>query len=64
MIPLTIFIMTSSMILKKLMTGSRTVPKVRQKKMMPKVFVPDLEREMLTHQWRQRVFSIPYLAVI
>ena len=51
MIPLTIFMMTSSMILKKLTTGSAlrpidpsTVPKVRQKKMMPRVFVPDLKK--------------------
>ena len=50
MMPLTIFIMTSSMILKKLITGSalrpiepRTVPKVRQKNMMPRVLVPDLQ---------------------
>ena len=49
MIALTIFMMTSSMILKKSMTSlaffprdPRTVPNVRQKKMMPKVFVPDL----------------------
>ena len=66
MIPLTIFMMTSSMILKKLMTGSalrpiepRTVPKVRQKKMMPKVFVPDLEIDMMSQQCRQRVSLVP-----
>lgn len=41
--------MTSSMTLKKSMTGlalapkdPSTVPKVRQKKMMPRVLVPDL----------------------
>merc|ERR1711887_263911 len=49
MIPLTIFIITSSITLKKVMTDSalrpmdpRTVPKVRQKKMMPSVLVPPL----------------------
>ena len=51
MIALTIFMMTSSIILKKSMTSlaffprdPRTVPNVRQKKMMPKVFVPDLKK--------------------
>ena len=50
MMALTIFMMTSSMILKKSTTSwaffprdPRTVPNVRQKKMMPSVLVPDLE---------------------
>ena len=53
-IALTIFMITSSMILKKSMTSwaffprdPRTVPNVRQKKMMPKVLVPDLNSNVL-----------------
>ena len=49
MMPLTIFMITSSMTLKKVMTDSafrpmepRTVPNVRQKKMIPRVLVPPL----------------------
>ena len=49
----TILMMTSSITTKKSMTGlallptdPRTVPKVRQKKMIPKVFVPDLKIEL------------------
>ena len=50
MIALTIFMMTSSITLKKSTTSwaffprdPRTVPNVRQKKMMPSVLVPDLK---------------------
>ena len=50
MMRLTIFMMTSSITTKKSMTGlalfptePRTVPKVRQKKIIPKVLVPDLK---------------------
>ena len=51
-IAFTIFMMTLSMILKKSTTSwaffprdPRTVPNVRQKKMIPKVLVPDLKKD-------------------
>ena len=53
MIALTIFMMTSSITLKKSTTSwaffprdPRTVPNVRQKKMIPSVLVPDLKKQL------------------
>ena len=62
MIALTIFMITSSIILKKATTSSaflprdpRTVPNVRQKKMMPRVLVPDLESSCYNRQSDTRI---------